>query len=444
MAAKRRLSKWHSFFWLLVLVAVAIGMGNRGEHADVLLYNNVGKILGKVPTDRTLHLLHEGQTAPREPDNVVETRHLECPTVAALELDDETTAGCFAALPLGPQDTAVLLHKLSEQGIRHLAISAPLAWQENAPPIARQMVALGLTRFEHATVGIRGRTAADADFTPAVLLSSRIPSEQVEGDTTGLPSCNKVIENDLLYISEAQQLCWAPDRLEDERLTQNAAAFTERSFPLLVRWNGEILPTLPLRMAMQIKGLSPSQLKIRMGKDIRLGDITLPLDEHGRTKLPQAAITTLKTTDVIDGRTSSTEKASIAMLSQPTDGKAEERRPQLLAATISQLCATEIVEQHTEPGAPGLSLMYHNPVKGWLPLSILAIAALFAVRVLPYFPAILRHFVLLAALGGVFWYANEMMQQGFWFHISTAIVTWLVLCLSLAVLRPVQMKGRKR
>ena len=61
MAAKRRLSKWHSFFWLLVLVAVAIGMGNKGEHADVLLYNNVGKILGKVPTDRTLHLLHEGQ-----------------------------------------------------------------------------------------------------------------------------------------------------------------------------------------------------------------------------------------------------------------------------------------------------------------------------------------------------------------------------------------------
>ena len=444
MAAKRRLSKWHSFFWLLVLVAVAIGMGNRGEHADVLLYNNVGKILGKVPTDRTLHLLHEGKTAPREPDNVVETRPLECPTVAALELDDETTAGCFAALPLGPQDTAVLLHKLSEQGIRHLAISSPLAWQENAPPIARQMVALGLTRFEHATVGLRGRTAADADFTPAVLLPSRIPSEQVEGDTSGLPSCNKVIENDLLYISEAQQLCWAPDRLEDERLTQNAAAFTERSFPLLVRWNGEILPTLPLRLAMQIKGLSPSQLKIRMGKDIRLGDITLPLDEHGRTKLPQAAITTLKTTDVIDGRASTTEKASIALLSQPTDGKAEERRPQLLAATISQLCATEIVEQHTEPGAPGLSLMYHNPVKGWLPLSILAIAALFAVRVLPYFPAVLRHMVLLATLCGVFWYAHKMMQQGSWFHISTAIVTWLVLCLALAVLRPVQMKGRKR
>lgn len=445
MAAKRRLSKWHSFLWLLILVAVAVGMGNRGERADVLLYNNAGKILGTVPTDRTLHLLHEGQTAPREPDNVVETRRLECPTVAALELDDETTAGCFASLPLGPQDTAVLLQKLSEQGIRSLAISSPLAWQENAPPIARQMVALGLTRFEHATVGLRGRTAADADFTPAVLLSSRIPAEQVEGDTTGLPSCNKVIENDLLYISEAQQLCWAPDRLEDERLTQHAASFTERSFPLLVRWNGEILPTLPLRLAMQIKGLSTAQLKIRMGKDIRLGDITLPLDEHGRTRLPQAAITTFKTTDVIDGRLpAAAKKAAIALLSQPTDGKAEERRPRLLAATISQLCATEIVEQHTEPGAPGLSLMYHNPVTGWLPLSILAIAALFAVRVLPYFPAILRYIVLLLALGGIFRYAQELMQQGSWFHVSTAVVTWLVLCLALTVLRPTKMKGRKR
>ena len=391
-----------------------------------------------------MHLLHEGQTAPREPDVTVETRHLECPTVAALELDEATSADCFAALPLGPQDTAVLLNKLSEQGIRNLAISSPLAWQENAPPIARQMVALGFTRFEHTTVGLRGRTAADADFTPAVLMSSRIPAEQVEGDTSGLPSCNKVIENDLLYISEAQQLCWAPDRLDDERLTQNPTSFTERSFPLLVRWNGEILPTLPLRLAMQIKGLSPSNLRIRMGKDIRLGDITLPLDEHGRTKLPQATISTLKATDVIDGRQTDTAKATIALLSQPTDGKAEERRPQLLAATISQLCATEIVEQHTEPGAPGQSLMHHNPVKGWLPLCILALAALFAVRVLPFFPAILRHMVLLATLCGIFWYAHEMMQQGSWFHITTAVVTWLVLCLALAVLRPTQMKGRKR
>ena len=116
----------------------------------------------------------------------------------------------------------------------------------------------------------------------------------------------------------------------------------------------------------------------------------------------------------------------------------------LIHTQTQQNKATEIVEKHTEPGAPGLSLMYLNPVKGWLPLSILAIAALFAVRVLPYFPAILRHLVLFAALGGVFWYANEMMQQGSWFHISTAIVTWLVLCLALAVLRPTQMKGRKR
>lgn len=426
-----------------MLVAVAVFTGTHTEHIDSYLYNHAGRMMGIVPAERTLHLLHAGQTAPREPDTVVETRHIECPAVTSIELDDSTATRCFAALPLGPQDFAVLLHKLAERcGTRHLGISAPLAWQGDTAPIARQMVALGIARFDSKAIGLRGRTTADADFTPAVLRAGSIPPEQVEGDTTDLPAANRCFENDLLYLNEAQQLAWAPDRINDERLTQNAATTSERSFPLLVRWNGEILPTLPLRLAMQIKGLKPADIKVRMGKDIRLGSITLPLDDRGCTRLQQSVTNTLRPEMLIDNATKPS-RAPIVLLSIPPDGKAEEHRPAQLAATISQLCATEIIEHHTRQGAPGLSLMYHNPTADWLSLSILAAAALFAVRVLPYFPGILCKLTMLAALGGLLWFAHSDMQHGHWFHLTSAIAAWLTLALALCVLRPTEMK-RKR
>ncbi len=443
MAAKRRLNKLHSFFWLLVLVAVATGVGSRTEHVDSMLYNLAGKALGLVPDERKLHLLHEGETAPSEPDIKVETRRIECPTVAAVELDDTTAGRCFASLPLGAQDFAVLLHKLSENcATKHLAVSAPLSWEGDTAPIARQMVALGISRFHSAAIGMRGRTAADADFTPAVLLSGSIPSEQVEGDTTGLPAANRAIENDLLYLSEAQNLVWAPDRFDDERLTQNPTASSERSFPLLARWNGEILPTLPLRLAMQIKGLKPADIKVRMGKDIRLGTITLPLDERGRTRLAQAVTNNIKPESVID-KSTAPAKAPIALLSIPPDGQAEGRRPALIAATISQLCATEITEYHTQKGAPGLSLQYSNPAAGWLKLSIMAVVALLAVRVLPYFPVSLRKLTMAVLPGIIIYYAYQQLLLGYWFHLTAAVATWFTLALALCVLRPTEMKRRR-
>lgn len=443
MAAKRRLSKLHSFFWLVVLAAVAVLTGPHTEQADTRLYNYAGKALGEIPAERTLHLLHPGQTAPREPDTVAETRRIECPAVTAIELDDSTASRCFAALPLGPQDFAVLLHKLGERcGTKHLAISAPLTWQGDTAPIARQMVALGIARFDSRAIGLRGRTTADADFTPSVLRAGCIPPEQVEGDTTDLPSANRSFANDLLYLHEAQQLAWAPDRLNDERLTQNPTAATNRSFPLLARWNGEILPTLPLRLAMQIKGLAPNDIKVRIGKDIRLGSLTLPLDERGCTRLSQAVSNTLNPESLID-TSSGSPRVPIVLLSIPPDGKAEGRRPAQLAATISQLCATEITEYHTQQGAAGLSLMYRNPTTDWLSISLLAVIALFAVRVLPYFPGFLCKLAMLAALGGLLWFAYREMQLGYWFHLTSALATWLTLALALCVLKPKEMK-RKR
>lgn len=442
MAAYRRLSKWNSFFWLIVVVAVAAGIGNRLDKVDAYLYNTAAVALKTLDKGRTLHLLHQGETAPNEAPTTHETRRIECPKAAYLELNDAAAGASFASLPLGPQDMAVLLHKLTTRGIRHLGVSAPLVWPDNSAPIARQMVALRLAAFEHAVVGMRGRTAAEADFTPTVLRACTIPSDQVEGDITGLPSANRPIENDLLQANEALSLAWAPDRLAEERLTQRPTGSGERSFPLLARWNGEIIPTLPLRLAMQIKGIKVSDIRVRIGKDIRLGNMVLTLDEHGRTRLPQARTLALKVDDVIDERPIQ-EQADVLLLSQSPDGHPEEARSRQLAATVSQLCATELVSHHTRPGAPGKGLMYRNPASGWLPLSILALCALFAVRVLPFFYSFFRKLIMLAALVGLLWLAYYLMMQGYWFRLSTAMLTWLTMAIALRFMRPTEVKTRR-
>ncbi|MBR3925706.1 MAG: hypothetical protein IKJ58_02975 [Akkermansia sp.] len=438
MATRRYLSKWNSFFWLVIIVAVTMSIGNRLEWLDNRLYLHAAHFLGSVPPDRTLHLLHDGQVAPPEPDVITETRHMDCPAVGVMELNAEAARNCFAALPLGAQDTAVLLNKLSGRGIRHLAYSAPFIWEGEDSAIARQMVCMRLEAFENAALGLRGRTAAEADFTPTVLRRFTIPSDCVEGDTTGLPSANKAVENHLMQAQESLKLAWAPDWLDDERLTQRGSSAGTRSYPLLVRWNGEIIPTLPLRLALMIKGYTAADIHIRIGRDIKLGNITLPLDEHGRTRLNQVNTTTLNVSDVIDGTPTAegTLSPQILMLTQPTEYQQAEGRSELMAATISQLCAEERVTKHTEPGAPGLSLMYRNPAEGPISLGVLALAALFTVRLLPFLYSPLRKLIMLAAFGAIIWWAYKMMIGGEWFHVSAALVTWLTAAIALSFLRP--------
>lgn len=446
MAAKRYLSKWHSFFWLVVVMVVAYTTHEHFDHIDRILYNYAAKALGLVPEERTLHLLHEGEIAPKEPDVPYETKRIECPKIGVLELTDEVAAQNFAALPLSEQDLAVLLNKLSERGVKNLALSAPLVQDGDSAPIARQMLCLKLTDFENGVIGLRGRTSAEADFTPTQLRNNTIPAACVtEDDISGLPSANRAVTNKLLQTPEAERLTWAPDWLDDERLTHKPSAARERSFPLLVRWNGELLPTLPLQLAMQIKGCAAKDLIIRPGKDIKIGDITLPLDEHGRTRLQQARTTPLNIANIFDGTNSASAVPATVLLAQPIEKAQVHERSIQIAATISQLCAQEVTEQHIRPGEPGMGLLYSNPVRGWMELGILAVAALFAVRLLPFMPAFLRRVLMLAALGCVLWLAHKMLLRGEWFRLSSTLLTWLTLAFGLLFMRPALRKHiRKR
>lgn len=409
---------------------------------DRTLFHFAAQTLGDLPENKPFHLLQPGETPPRETGIQQESRQLICPPVGTISLSDDDVRTCFAALPLGPQDLAVMLNNLSSSGgIKALGLSAPLVWEESTPDIAQHMIRLALSGFNHAAIGLRGRTASQADFTPTVLRQYTIPAGQIEGDATGLPSANKALPNDLLYAAESMRLSWAPDWLEDEPLTQKAGSSPDRSYPLLVRWNGEIMPTLPLCLAMQAQGLGPSDITVRMGKEIRLGNRSFPLDEHGRTRLKDTHVVEIALTEVVSKSGASIRSLApngLALIEQPGAGQESPGRLHLMASTLSQLCAREKVEYHLLPGAEGYGLELTQALDGWIPQVAACLALLLYLRLIPLFPKILRRFVMLVLLGLLLWYTHLSIQSAHWFHLSAALLVWLALFPAIHSLTPVE------
>lgn len=441
MSARRHISTGGILLWFFLLAGLWYATSKLGAGIDNRLYNMAAHLSGALEPEKTLHLLKAGETAPPEADTYTETRSTHCPTVGMVSLNDASVQECFAALPLGPQDLAVLLNNLSTGGVRTLGLSAPLSWQDPAASISQQMICLALSNFNHAALGLRGRTASQADFTPTVLRQNSIPADQVEGDTTGLPSANKAMPNDLLYAAEASRLAWVPDWLEDEPLTQKPSSMPERSYPLLVRWNGEILPTLPLCLALQATGCSMEDVHVRMGQDIRLGKRLFPLDEHGRTRLKQARTAEIALSDVVHGTGDSLKpigRQGLAILEQPMAGQQGKERLQLLAATLSQLCAREKVERHRVPGARGSGLQQVTLLDGWMGKAAALGGLLLALRLMPALPSFLRRLLLLALPCYLLWHIRCGIAGGYWFPVTACLLVWMGLFPALHFLTPVQ------
>ena len=94
-----------------------------------------------------------------------------------------------------------------------MGLSSPLIWPGEQGDMVREMLCRVLAGFPHSAVGLRGRTAAQPDFTPAMLRNASIPQENIEGDPSGLPIANRALPNVLTETPDALAFVWAPDWL---------------------------------------------------------------------------------------------------------------------------------------------------------------------------------------------------------------------------------------
>ena len=257
-----------------------------------------------------------------------------------------------------------------------------------------------------------------------------------------------------------------------------------------MRWNGETMPTLPLRVALRRLGLKPADIRLELGKSIRIGEREIPIDANGRIRLRHASVTPIRLTDVIgsgsDGNTgdsntggsgvssegneesdsreagasgsegsegsegSGADAADSAaapgadfptavIIERPMDGDKRSSRVDRMGLTLSELLG----EIHTE--AEQVQVPAHTAVLDyrafllgrplWLIPELVLLGLL--VALLRRLPRVIRLLVMLALLGGLLAKACGALLSGQWFSLTALLLMWLLVL-------PVVMHRRKR
>ncbi len=439
MSSHRRVSFKGRVFWFLLILAAWFFTRHLFVETNTRFFDGLGHRFMHWSADEHAQLVLPGEKVRTEPITV-EHRTLLCPPVGTLELDEATCREFFAALPLGPQDLAVLLNRMQQDGITTVGISSPLTWPEEAGDMTRELLCKVLTSFNSPVLGLRGRTAAQADFTPVILRDYAVPDSQITGDPTGLPSANRPLPNGLTDTPDSLGVPWAPDWLADEPLTQQASELETLSFPLLVRWNGQTIPTLPLRLALAHAGLTANDVHVNIGKDIRFGSRSLPLDLHGRTRLSEGLAIPLNLAELGSsngGLRKQFGERGCVMIEHPTGTKGNMRRLNLLARTLSQLVGVEKIHHTTEERPIGGRVLHlQEKQEGWGFLAQVAGVLALALLIFPHLPWLLRFLGSLGLLALIFWWALSALRAGVWVSLSSALFSWGLFFLSTFFLRP--------
>lgn len=415
---------------LILLIDLLLVVGLMAEQKltgpDAFIYTAAGRISGWAKDEHAQ--LHTPDTPVQMEKILLPRRTRLYPTVCYTVWDDELPPG-QAALPLPRlQELATILHCLATKaGVRAVAVSTPLVWEDRQDRMTQLMVSRSIQELSHTAIGLPARTAAQAEATPALLHGAAIPAANIQGSISTLPSANKPLPYHLPTADNAAPL-WAPDYVEDETLTHGSSA-AGLSLPLLTRWNGEVLPTLPLRLALAQLGLSPADVQVRMGKSLLLGKRILPIDAHGRTPLGAARVQPLPLHELLTARTGGSQPApACAVIARAYSPSRDNHRAEQLAATLSQLLSSEIDSYLPTERPDGGKLMELNPLQatyaGRIALAALIICALIW---LPLLSPRKRQAALGALLIGIISLAIIWGTQGIWMSLCAWLACWALL-----------------
>ncbi len=275
-------------------------------------------------------------------------------------------------------------------------------------------------------IGLRGHISTSPDFTPDSLRSVCIPLEQVHGLTEGLPSANKPLPNILL---KDEKLAWAPDSILDEHMLSSPDDSRKLSFPLLVRWNGEIYPTLPLRLAMQHKQIAPKDIHVHIGSHIQLGSARYPLDDAGRSQLGNARITPLSLEQILTPHKKLPAFDGVALIEHdeqsPSTGAA---RLHSMAASLSLLLSEEHEQSFILTQIEPLHLLQNALQYPPKQTEIYLLAALLLwLLLMPYLPRALIHFAHMLTPLGILALSWQLACHGLWVDVFAAFCAWFML-----------------
>ena len=184
-----------------------------------------------------------------------------------------------------PSEYAVLLAKLYQSGARELAFTQPLAWKD-APELELRALDSSLRPFEEILLPIDLSEVPQPVASPQWLENSLVSKDNLIGHASSLPVMNQITIPP--SVSGQRGIAFAFPDFGGRDLQYRAP---ER-LPLLTRWDGALLPSWSLSLAMRMEGVELQDLVVHPGRHLRLGvdGPVIPIDDFGRAKVDETEL----------------------------------------------------------------------------------------------------------------------------------------------------------
>lgn len=236
--------------WLVKGLAYTV----EPETADIILDGNGSQ---KSPWTRRKSVPPPVQTPPR-----------------VLNIDDDPE-GYFSTSPLAPIDHSLIFAGLSEAGHKVLGVGHLMAW-DDPEPLAMEALRKQLDRFDAAVLALPLARGANPEPVATPFLRWSVPESEVQGKVSALPQVNRIA------VPNAEQ--GGAKSLAGFSLLENESDPGADKQPLLARWDDRIVFAFPLAVEIAAEGLTPADVMIEVGKEIRLGPAgqVIGIDEFGR------------------------------------------------------------------------------------------------------------------------------------------------------------------
>lgn len=206
------------------------------------------------------------------------TRRKATPAISAppprlLNIDDDPE-GYFSASPLAPVDHAVIFASLHEAGHRVIGVGHLMAW-EDSEPLAMDALRKQLDRFDAAVLALPLARGAVPEPVAAPFLRWSILESDALGNVSALPQVNRIA------VPNAEQ--GGSKSVAGFSLLENESDPGDAVQPLLARWGDRIVFSFPLAVEIAAEGLTPADVIVHVGKEIRIGKAgpVIPIDGFG-------------------------------------------------------------------------------------------------------------------------------------------------------------------
>ncbi len=195
--------------------------------------------------------------------------------VAFIRIDDSEER-IFESWPLSPGDYALLLQNLRNFEPQLVGIAPSLRWEK--PGLLYDSLIRELDAIPQTVLGTElSFLEAEGGFVDPALAALFQPIEDIIGNRKRVPAITTVLDLPQDEVRAGRPLAFT--RLGNS--VGNRLATGELTVPLLARYGDAVIPGFVLQLAMLNLEVPVSEVKVSLGRWIRMADTEIPIDETG-------------------------------------------------------------------------------------------------------------------------------------------------------------------